>query len=242
MADNKYLVSQSYLDREKRSKQNLARGLASQQNRRPNDKPSNIKYLVEITGRYTGTDWDVDNDIAYAGRQVYIDSAGYDITPITTGAIFGNDANSASLPPIVDLTMLNYVNVDLRRAEEVTIDIGTVVEVFSTYTKAEEFLYYTYGAKSHEYENDAGFPIDSAMIFDSNGTESAFIEDSGWPTAKHNGGFQITVQTRTFYGADSTQDRILYAYYRDFLYNCHGCLVSMTEERRQVIDDPTSCV
>lgn len=198
------------------------------------------RYLVEITGRYTGSNFTVDNNVFYSGKQVYLDSSAADIVDLPNGLVFGVDADSESLPPILDLTMANYDYNDARDAARVRMAVGTVVEVFATVTANDVLLYATYGAKAHEYENDPSYPANSSLTFDSEGPEAA-MTDSGWPSVAIPDGFVITLQTRTFYGHDSLQDRVLYGYYRDFTYNALGVLLSMSPERRQVIDTPEAC-
>lgn len=194
------------------------------------------RFFVEITGRYRGSNWDVDKDITYTGKLVIWDSGLSTVQDVAGGLVFGVDADSNSMPPIVDLTMANYSQVDSRDAAQVHMVFGTVVEVFATMRANREIVYATYGAKAHEYVNDSAYPdTGEEWEFDSEGTESVFAEDSGWPTVKHNSGFTITTQTRTFYSPDSNRDRVLYGYYRDFQYNAMGVLLSMSAERRQAI-------
>ena len=72
--------------------------------------------------------------------------------------------------------------------------------------------------------------------------EHAETADSGtWdhsnPQARD--GFKVTIQTGEAYNHEG--DRTLYAFVRDFTFNAHGQLVTVSAERRVVVEAPESC-
>jgi hypothetical protein len=233
MANKGYLLSQKLLDETKATNEGFRRLPNKASDRYIGDRVPE-RYFAKIGAVYEGSDWTAPEFVSYEATQVITDSAGQFV-----GAdyIWGDEADSASFSPIIDLTHYNYKENLARTPEEIRMIPDTIVEVFQKGGNDGDTYWYTYGAKAHEYQQEVGYNLDSEAWFDSEGTE-AIQTDSGWVTDGNNSGFVVTVQTRSYYSKDSEDAKILYGYYRDFTYNAMGVLVSMTVERRQVIDNP----
>lgn len=52
-------------------------------------------------------------------------------------------------------------------------------------------------------------------------------------------GFKVTIQTGEAY--DHEGDKTLYAFVRDFTFNANGQLITVSTERRIVVDTPETC-
>jgi len=159
MADNKYLVSQSYLDREKRQRQNLARGIASAGGGAYTDRVSTFnRFIVKITGKYSGSNWTVPDSGGYAGTQQISDSAGV----FQDGDfIWGDDADSASLSPIIDLRSLETVNGNSTDTTLQRLQPDSYVEVFQRGGEDGDTLWYTNGLEPHF---DMSFGLDYVTV------------------------------------------------------------------------------
>jgi hypothetical protein len=147
MAETGYLLSESLLKKVRRTTRNGE--AARQQGERHLGRRLMSRYIVKITGKYSGTDWTPTNAGAtYTGVQQLTDSNG----DFTDGIYpFGDETDSESFPPIIDLQSLssfrdNDTNTDLYR-----IPLNSIVEVFQMADVEGNIWFYTCGPANESF-------------------------------------------------------------------------------------------
>ena len=70
-------------------------------------------------------------------------------------------------------------------------------------------------------------------------SETAASDSWSHDNPQFKDGFKVTIQTGEAYNHQG--DRKLYAFVRDFTFNAHGQLITVSTERRMVVDTPETC-
>jgi roadblock/LC7 domain-containing protein len=131
MATPKYLLSQSLLDqiRDDHRRVKQAESSPNATARRYKTAPKESRYHARITGKYiAGTYVYYPAEATYSAIQVITDSNG-DYQDATSPIVWGDDADSGTLPPLIDMVSVGPYNIDDTLLQR--IPNGTVVEVFS---------------------------------------------------------------------------------------------------------------
>jgi hypothetical protein len=155
MAEKGYLISQGLLNDINRTNktvknrtQSPIRGFMGRQ--------APIRYLVKITSKYQGSNWSPPASASYTGEEVIADSGG-ELQTFTGGTIFGDDTDSASFPPILDLRSLETVNGNSTDTTLQRIPPNSYVEVFQKTSDEGELYWYTNGLDPYF---DKSFKVD----------------------------------------------------------------------------------
>jgi hypothetical protein len=147
MAETGYLLSESLLKKVKRTTRNGE--TARQQGERHLGRRLMSRYIVKITGKYTGTDWTPTNAGAtYTGTQQITDINGDFADGIYP---FGDEADSESFPPIIDLQSLSSYRDNKDNDDLYRIPLNSIVEVFQMSDVEGNIWFYTCGPANESF-------------------------------------------------------------------------------------------
>lgn len=126
----KYLLSKPLLDQIRRDHDKM-KGMGPAPTRPVYGKPTQERLFALITAKYIAGSFSAAQypaEAAYSARQVWTDSAG-DYVAAVNPLVWGNDADSNTLPPLLDTASLGPYNVGDTFLQR--IPTNTVVEVFN---------------------------------------------------------------------------------------------------------------
>lgn len=228
MNEKGYLVSKNLINKIKKADRSLQ--TTTQGIDRYNGKNTHSRVFAQIVEKTGGS----PSGCTYSANQVVMDASGY-WTVVTGGLTWGS--TTADVGELIDVNSTNIIEYAEIDIDKIRIKPNTVVEAWYLGNESGDVIWYC-DANYNNYGVESGYELDSGMQYDSAHPESAIV-DSGWPNDQPYSGFIVTIQTGTVY--NYAGDKILYAYLRDFTYDGLGRLISVSVERRQVIDTPESC-
>jgi len=108
------------------------------------------RYLVKITGKYTGSSFTAPLSCTYSGIQVVTQTDGTFDSP-ADAFIWGNEIYSTTFPPIIDLQSLSAYNQYVDDDALTRIPINSIVEVFTRGDEEGDTRWYTLGATNESF-------------------------------------------------------------------------------------------
>lgn len=228
MANTGYVLSKELLDKIRRTNSKVD-NLTNKVDTLYSNFKKHSRYFAKIIAKVSGA----PTGCTYSASQVISDASG-DFVAVSGGLSWGLDSTDVGV--LIDVNSVNIVTDGAIDIDTVKIKADTVVECWYYGNEDGDVVWYC-DANYNNFGPESGYPVDSGMQYDSTHPESALV-DSGFP-ASGTSGFIITIQTGTSY--DYLGNKILYAFYRDFTYDGLGRLVSVSVERRQVVDVTEAC-
>lgn len=142
-----YLLSEDLLNQMRRDSSKL-RHTPTDALRKYIGEDNGDRYLVRITGKYTGTNFTAVDSAAYSAVQVIQDATG-NFQDISGGYVWGDDSDPNSFPPIVDIASLESRNGNVSDTILQRMPNDTYVEVYQRGNQGFQTVWYADGREPH---------------------------------------------------------------------------------------------